>query len=49
MIEPIIGIGIFAALFAAFGSVKPRKCGTGDCGACAGGSCSYEESSDRGA
>ena len=47
MIEPIIGIGIFAALFAAFGSVKPRSCGTGSCGACTGGSCAYEEGKDR--
>jgi hypothetical protein len=47
MIEPLIGIGIFAALFAAFGSLKPRNCGGGRCGGCSGGECSYQESADR--
>ncbi|MEX0892544.1 MAG: hypothetical protein WEB88_10275 [Gemmatimonadota bacterium] len=46
MIEPLIGIGIFAALFAAFGALKPRSCGSGSCGACSGGPCSYEKSGE---
>lgn len=43
MIEPLIGIGIFAALFAVFGSLKRRNCGGGSCGTCTGIACSSEE------